>query len=119
MKRFVVPVVTMAVLACPAVASEPRSAREATQVKHVPIERPAAMAEDFLVIPPQIPREMPRHRPLHVRLMEFVECPIKPIVEYVQLPNSRLRRLINESEDLRKAREQFQRFWISSTSRPF
>jgi hypothetical protein len=117
MKRLVLLLIVIALAACPAFASEPNSAGAVKLVKYVQFERQTLVREVEIFPPPAQP--MPPHRPLRVRLMEFVECPIKPIVEYVQSPNSRLRRLINESEDLRKAREQFQRFWISSTSRPF
>jgi hypothetical protein len=118
MKRFVLPLIAIALAACPAFASEPKSAQAVKLVKYVQFERQTGVREDEIFIPPPA-QPMPPHRPLHIRVMEFVECPIKPIVEYVQSPNSSLRRLINESEDLRKAREQFQRFWISSTVRPF
>src|SRR5262245_65520635 len=118
MKRFVLAVIAIALPACSALASEPKSDEVAKAVKRDWIARPISAGEEVVFPPPQF-LPMPPKRPLHVRLIEFVECPIKPIVEYVRSPNSQLRRLLNESEDLRKAREQFQRFWISSTSRPF
>jgi hypothetical protein len=47
-------------------------------------------------------------------VLEFIVCPFKPIVEYFESPNLRMRRLLNESEDLRQARVQFQQFWMNN-----
>jgi len=118
MKRFVLPFIAIALSACPVLASELTSARVAKQAKYAQFERQIGVQEEVVAIQ-LIPQPMPPHRPLHVRLAEIVECPIKPIVEYLNSPNSELRRLLNESEDLRKAREEFRRFWTSSASRPF
>jgi hypothetical protein len=110
MKRFVLPLIAIALSACPAFASELSSARVAKLAKHVQFEPQTGVQENEIAIQ-AIPQPMPPHRPLHVRLAEIVECPIKPLVEYLGSPNSQLRRLFSESEDLRRAREQFQRFW--------
>jgi hypothetical protein len=114
MKRFVLPLTAITLLACPVLASELSSARDAKQVKQVPFEPQTGVQEEVVAIQ-VIPQPMPPHRPLHVRLAEIAECPIKSIVEYLSSPNSQLRRLFSESEDLRRAREQFQRFWTSNS----
>jgi hypothetical protein len=118
MKRFVLPLIAIALSVCPVLASELSSAQAAKQVKQVPFPRQTGVQEDEIAIQ-AIPQPMPAHRPLHVLLYEFLDRPIKPIMEYLDSPNSGLRRLLNESDNLRKAREHLQRFWTSSASRPF
>jgi hypothetical protein len=115
MKRFVLPLIAIALLACPVLASDLSSARVAKLVKHAPIVRQTGVLEDEIIIPAQIPREMPAHRPLNVRLTEFLERPIKPFVECFESLSLRLRRLIDESEELRMVRDQFHRFWAKSS----
>jgi len=114
MKRFVLPLIAIALLACPVLASDLTSAWVAKQAKYVQFERQTGVQEEVVAIQ-LIPQPMPPHRPLHVRLAEIVECPIKPLVEYLGSPNSQLRRALSDSEDLRRAREQFQRFWTSNS----
>jgi hypothetical protein len=116
-KRFVLPVFAIGLLAWPALASDLRSARAAKPFTYIQFERQTGVQEDEILIPP--PQPMPPRRPLHLRLVEFVECPVKPLVEYLQSPNSELRRLLDESENLRKVRDAFRQVRVSSTIRPF
>jgi hypothetical protein len=118
MKRFILPLIAISLLACPVLASDLTSARVVKQVKLIQFERQTGVQENEIAIQ-AIPQPMPAHRPLHVRLYEFLDHPIKPIMEYLDSPNSGLRRLLNESDDLRRARDEFRRFWFSGTSRAF
>jgi hypothetical protein len=111
MHRFALSAIAMALLAFSATASEPRSARTAKQVVH----RPTQSAFSGNIIGLQAPKLGPiPPRPLHERLLEFVVCPMKPIVEYFEPANRRMRRLLNECEDIGQVREQFQGFWMNS-----
>jgi len=111
MKQFLFSAIAMALLTCTATAAEPRSLETAKEVKPGPVELQTGIPDDDFVIP----RGMPARRPLHIRLIDFVECPIKPIVEYLDSPNSGLRRLLDGSEDLQRARDHFRRFRMASS----
>jgi hypothetical protein len=117
-KRSVLPVIAIGLLAQPALASEPRTARMTKEVPHCALQDSFSGNIIGLQLPSP-PQPMPPHRPLTVRIVEVIECPIKPLVEYLQSPNSELRRLFDESENLRKVRDTFRLVRVSSTIRPF
>jgi hypothetical protein len=110
MNRFLVTTVEIAILTCPTFASDPGTARIAKQAIHQ--RAPSSFSGNLIGL--QLPKLRIAPRPLHERLIEFVVCPIKPIVEYFDSPNSRMMRLLTESEDLRQAREEMHRFWMNN-----
>jgi hypothetical protein len=112
MNQFLYSAMAVALLTCPTTATEPESVGVLKPIKPEPVERPAGDVE-FV-----IPRQMPPRRPIHLRLIDFAECPIRPIVQYLDSPNTSLRRLLDESEDMQRARDHFRRFRLAS-SQPF
>jgi len=110
MNRFLVTTLAIAILTCPTFASDPGTARIAKQAFHQ--RAPSSFSGNLIGL--QAPKLSVPPRPLHERLIEFVVCPIKPIVQYFDSPSLRMTWLLEESEDLRQARQEMYRFWMNN-----
>ena len=106
MNRYPVITVAIAILTCPTFASDPGTARIAKQAIHQ--RAPRSFSGNLIDVQVAAPP-----RPLYERLIEAVVCPIKPIVQYFDSPNSRMIRLLEESEDLPQARTDL-RGWMNN-----
>jgi hypothetical protein len=104
----------LAVLTIPATASHPPVTR-----KERP--RPTESAEPPLAVP--LPAPPSTQEPVfNDRVLETVLCPNQAVARWVVSrmfgdptdPNVRMNRLLNESEDLRAARQAFQAFWLGN-----
>jgi hypothetical protein len=110
----IVGLTVLGLLAIPVDASNPSHTK-----KEKP--RPTESAEPPLAPPIPIPPAAPE--PLvSTELIEAVLCPhavvaklvVTRLIEDPNDPNVRMRRLLNESEDLRQAREELHKFWMNN-----
>jgi len=112
MTRFAAVVVAVAAFTLPCAASAPQLATKTKAKPRVVLPNPPP------ILPMQIPPTI-REPLLSANLVETILFPDRALAEFILdrtglSAQIRMRKLLNESEDLRQARQEWHRFWMNN-----